>query len=425
MKIDNCTLLIASPAYGPAGVARRDDGKVVMVHHGVPGDRVRVRITREKSHLAEAEILEVVEPSPHRRTPPCPAWPGCGGCSWIHVEPKAQIEHKGQILARAVRKVAGPEIIAPFQLSPRELGYRRRARLQMTATTGSPLNVGFFAHGSHDIASISRCPVCVEPISRLFGELAALESTMDFSASMEVVADDDGRTMAAAFVAAPLPAPERLARFLVENSSLEGCLAVAPKSGRGEWGISSSVLTVQDDPKCVIPVFPGAFCQANAGVNRLLVSQVKNTVGRLLAGSHAAEILELYAGHGNFTYPLVAAGHRVTAVEVGLRKEFLTPAKGAGFIGGDAVKLTRRWARQKHRFGLVLLDPPRQGAKAAVPFIADLGAAAIVYVSCDPNTFARDAGLLARKGYRVTGIVPFDMVPQTHHIELVAVLLRE
>ena len=88
------------------------------------------------------------------------------------------------------------------------------------------------------------------------------------------------------------------------------------------------------------------------------------------------------------------------------------------------MKLTRRWARQKRRFDLVLLDPPRQGAKAAVPFIADLHPAAIVYVSCDPNTFARDAGLLASKGYRVTELVPFDMVPQTHHVELVAVLQR-
>ncbi len=414
----------ASPAYGPSGVARREDGKVVMVLHGVPGDRAKVRITREKSSLAEAEIIEILEPSPHRRASPCPSWPECGGCSWIHVGPKAQIDHKGQILARAVRKVAGPELIAPFQLSPREFGYRRRARLQMTATAGSPLKVGFFAHGTHDIAPISACPVCVEPISRLFGELAALKSPLDFSASVEVVADDDGRTMAAAFVAAPLPSPENLARFLVEKTSLAGCHVAAPKSGRGEWGLPSSVITVQDDPKCVIPVFPGAFCQANGQVNRLLVSRVKDIVGGLLQDKPGAEVLELYSGHGNFTYPLASAGHKVTAVEVGLRKEFLVPAKGAGFIGGDAVKLTRRWARQKRRFDLVLLDPPRQGAKAVVPFLPDLDPAAIVYVSCDPNTFARDAGQLAGQGYKITQLIPFDMVPQTHHIELLAVLQR-
>lgn len=419
MKVDNCKLTVSSPAYGPAGVARRDDGKVVMVRNGVPGDRVAVRITREKSHLVEAELLEILEPSPHRRNSPCPAWPRCGGCSWIHVTPEAQLDHKRQILLRAVRKVAEADLIAPFVRSPRELGYRQRARLQMTATAGSPLKVGFFAHGTHDIAPISACPVCVEPISRLIGELAALEAPFSFSASVEVVADDQGRTLAAAFVAAPLPAPERLARFVVEKSSLEGCLAAAPKSGRGEWGIPSSVITVQDDPKCVIPVFPGAFCQANAAVNRLLVSQVKKTVGRLLAERQGAEVLELYAGHGNFTYPLAAAGHRLTAVEVGLRKEFLSSAKGAGFIGGDAVKLTRRWARQKRGFDLVLLDPPRQGAKGAIQFLATLDPAAIVYVSCDPNTFARDAGLLARQGFRVTELTPFDMVPQTHHVELV------
>jgi len=395
-----------------------------MVHHGVPGDRVRVRISREKTSLAEAEILEILESSPHRRIAPCPAWPGCGGCGWIHVEPKAQLEQKGQILARAARRIAGPELIAPFRPSPRELGYRQRARLQINATPGALLQVGFFSHGTHDIVPISQCPVCVEPLSRLFGELAGLESPFHCTGSAEFVTDDEGRVMAVLYLAEPFVEPQRLARHLVESTSLHGAMVAAPKSGRGEWGLASSYITVQDKPKCVIPIFPGAFCQANAGVNRLLVSQVKNSVGRLLQGNPGAEVLELYSGHGNFTYPLASAGHKVTAVEVGLRKELLSSVPGAGFIRGDAAKLTRRWARQKRRFDLVLLDPPRQGAKAAVPFIADLRPAAIVYVSCDPNTFARDAGKLASKGYRVTEIVPFDMVPQTHHIELVAVLQR-
>jgi 23S rRNA (uracil1939-C5)-methyltransferase len=145
------------------------------------------------------------------------------------------------------------------------------------------------------------------------------------------------------------------------------------------------------------------------------------------------DVLELFCGAGNFTAPLAARARAVAAVEVqgpalDLAREDLSGAGNVRFFAGDALKLALALSRERgptaRRFGAVLLDPPREGAKGIGPALRELGAPRAVYVSCDPATLARDVRACVEAGYRVAAVQPVDMFPQTHHVEGVVLLER-
>lgn len=409
-------LRITSSTYGPDGIARQEDGKVVFVRGGVPGDSVRVRIIAEKKGHAIAEIEEILQPSDHRCAAPCPAHPECGGCPWMHIAGQKQLEFKREVLLSTLRDVAAEESVGPVQFHEGgELGYRQRARLQIEAVSGQPVQVGFFSHGTHEIVPISGCPVCRPALSRVIEELASMTLPWSIAGSIEFVMDDQDQVLAMVYLAKPVPEPAGLAAAVFEQTGLAGVAISGPGKQRARAGLNSSVQTTQVEPHCVMPVFPGAFTQANREVNQRLVAHVVALVSELFS---KAEVVELYAGHGNFSYPLGAAQHRVLAVESGLRTELLPRDQRVHFMRGDAAT-TLKTRLTNRKPDIVLLDPPRQGAKDAIAPLLRLKPAAIVYVSCDHNTFARDGAMLLKRGYALTEVTPFDMMPHTHHIELV------
>jgi 23S rRNA (uracil1939-C5)-methyltransferase len=170
------------------------------------------------------------------------------------------------------------------------------------------------------------------------------------------------------------------------------------------------------------------FQQANRGANALLVEAALS-----LLRPEGEEVLELFCGAGNFTAPLAARAGAVAAVEaqgpaLELARADLAAAANVRFFAGDALKLAHALARERgpgaRRFGAVLLDPPREGARGIGPALRELGAPRAVYVSCDPATLARDARACVEAGYRVAVVQPVDMFPQTHHVECAILLER-
>lgn len=414
-------ITISSPTYGPDGVGRKEDGKVLFVRHAVPGDRVRVSITEEKKSHALARVEELLEPSPHRCEAACPAHPECGGCPWMHVDRQAQLAFKRDVLLGTLRNVADESAIEPLLYDAGgDFGYRQRARLHLEAGPGASPRVGFFSHGTNQIVPIEACPICRPALSQVITRLAAMRFSRALSGSMELVMDDEDRVLAMLYLARPVEDPDGLAAHLLEHAGPAGVAVSGPARVRAVAGLESSHQTTQSNPHCTIPVFPGAFTQANRGVNQMLVAHVVETVSQLFK---KAEVVELYAGHGNFSYPLASADHRVAAVEVGLRTNLLTRNPNVHFMKGDTAHILK--TRLKNRKpDVILLDPPRQGAKDAIAPITNLKPPAIVYVSCDPNTFARDAAMLSKQGYRLTSVTPFDMMPQTYHVEVVGTFER-
>lgn len=411
---------VTSPAFGPAAVGRRDDGKVVMVTAAVPGDRVRVSVVRETTGFVQARIEEILQPSPHRREPPCAQHPACSGCDWMSTTLSAQRSFKQEVLAGALRRFASEGLLLhPVRTAGSELGYRQRARLHIESHSGCEMRIGFFREGTHDLHPIRECPVCRPELSRVVSQVAHTRAPADFAATMELVSDDSGNVMAALFLGQPHPDPAALAAAFGKAAGLSGCQVVSPRGKRGEWGMSHSTLSVYfPDPQtaCTIPVFPAAFCQANREVNREMVAHVVRLFQQC---APAADVLELYAGHGNLTYPLAAMGHSLTAVEVGIRRELLPPHERVKWVQGDAAGFVRQWVRMGRTPSALLLDPPREGASTVMPMVPALRPRFVAYVSCDPSTFARDAQTLAANGYALREVTPFDMMPNTHHVELV------
>jgi len=338
----------------------------------------------------------------------------------MHMERAAQLNFKMEVLRGTLRGLDTD--IGPIISDEHELEYRQKARLQIAGRPGEPLRVGFFSHGTHDIVPLGACPVCLPPLSEAISSLARLTPSESFSASAEFVTDDDGHVMAGLWLVEAHRDPGALATFLGENSSLDGCLAISPGRRRGQWGLEHSSSTVFDSPRCTIPLFPTAFSQANPYVNRLLVSHVVETMDGLTG---ERDVVELYAGHGNFTYPLATRDFRVHAVETGVNIALFPHVKGVRFTRKNAAAFMRRALRQKRKPAALLLDPPRMGAKDTIPLIAEMAPEHILYVSCDPNTFARDARTLLNRGYRLSQVTPFDMMPQTFHIELAALFVRQ
>ncbi len=441
-------LRVDSPAYGPFAAGRRDDGKVVLVDHAVPGDLVEAEPWHETSSLIRARIQRLVEPSPHRREPPCPAFPACGGCGWVNYSRDSQLRFKTEVVNRLLLRLSssasGSASASASQSQSQSqslsglvhddlaLGYRQRVRLHLSGAPGSPCRIGFFSHGSHDVVPIRSCPICLPELDRAIAAFSAWQPPVPFSSSIEMVVAEDGTVLGVLYLAEPVSDPHAMARRIVDDGLLEGAVVASPDSGWGRHGVQlgrirTSPVAVELDgtvstgspspsPDVFVPVTATSFCQANRTVNRLLVRHVVDTV----LASGASRILELYAGHGNFTFPLAHAGVEVVAVEVGVDLSILPAHPLVRFMKGDAVRVLPRVQRSP----LVLLDPPRTGARELMKPLAKSRPRDILYVSCDPNTFVRDAAILLSGGYRLASVTAFDMMPQTHHVELAALFRR-
>ncbi len=424
--MDELTVHIQRMAVGSRAVGRREDGKVVLVQGGVPGETVLARPTRETSGFLEADVLEVLRTSPHRVVPTCPAFPRCGGCPWMHLSRTCQVQSKSEQVQMVSRRLRGPAVV-PIHCAGGDMGWRHRVRIQMVTRGDGRLVAGFFAEGTHDVVSIRGCPVCVPAISRLLERLSDWEPPESVQGSMDVVQDEAGGLFAALYSASPLQEPDAAGKALFERGELAGLTLAAPGRVRCQWGKPSSSLMVHKSTGSRIPVFPGAFTQANLAVNEVLIDAVlaalRGDLSRDAKGAYSP-LLELYAGHGNFSLPLARQGHVLTAVEAWLQRQWVEDVPGLTWYRGTAREAVSRWVRQKRRVGAVVLDPPRTGAREVLADIGSLAEGPIAYVSCNPATFHRDAGVLLSQGWQLVALDAFDMIPHTFHVELLGVFTR-
>ncbi|HXU72903.1 MAG TPA: TRAM domain-containing protein [Polyangia bacterium] len=387
-----------SLAFGGEAVGRGDDGRVVFVAGGAPGDRVVARVVEDKRTFVRAELMRVVAAGEARVTPPCPIVERCGGCPWQHVADEAQRAAKQAIVARALGKLGAR--VEPLAAAPAALGYRTRAR--MTARGGA---VGFAGRRSHEIVDVERC--------------LALDPALD--AAMQ----------AARRACGALVGEEGTIAGLVGDGGVEIALASGAGADRARLSAAAAALVGQagiarvtvDDPSA-----PAAgFAQANAAQNETLRRLVREA-----ARADGLGVLELYAGDGNFTRDLAAAAKSGVAVEgdrpaAARLRERLRGHSSWQALGEPAVRAVERLARARGdeaRFDVVVLDPPRAGAAELVALLPSLSPARIVYVSCDPMTLARDLAALAKLGYATRVAWPVDMMPQTWHVEVVALVER-
>ena len=383
------TITTDSLAAGGDAVGRDPNGRVTFVPLAAPGDQVRVQLTKQTKSFARGEIIEIVTPSPERVAPPCPAFlAGCGGCQWQHVSRAAQLAAKQAIVTAALRRVTTD--IAPIASPGPALGWRRRARFHVEAR-----KLGLYRAASHAILPLAACPQLEPSLDAVLALLAESNRQMPMPDGEVAMVVGCRGEIAVAF-----------------EATWKGAAAVVGKAGivgvrSGPTSIGTTVIEVEPG----LFGSPWDFAQANSAGNATLIRIVNAALG---AGR--GRVLELYAGAGNFTRSLVAAGWSVTPTDAAP-----PPKPPAHFYVATA---DRAVDKLQGPFDAIVLDPPRAGAPEAIDGIIKHAAKTIVYISCDPATLARDAERLVAAGYRAERAWPVDLMPQTSHIEVVLKLTK-
>lgn len=425
--------------YGGAGFGRID-GKACFVPLTAPGDRARVRVVKEKRSFAEAEMVELLEPSPLRTSPPCPYFGVCGGCDWQHLPYEEQLKQKGEIFADTLGRIGKVqrELVLPVSPSPDCYGYRSRIQLKLARKAGAPM-LGFFKRGSHDVVDLaSGCALAAPVLNRLLAEIRGLLPRLpqlEGIPQVDLAMGDDGDAIAVFHFRGKDPA-SLVDRLLAARPELPSATGAYVKCG--EKGEMQYVFGV-DSLSYGVPagLFPGSrqmrlrfsrggFSQVNYRQNLELI----RTVGEWGGLQGGARVLDLYCGNGNISVPVAPLVREVVGVEGyapsiadAVANAEANGVANASYQVGDAALSVRRLLKRKEKFDLVILDPPRAGAEAAGD-LALLAPERIVYVSCDPSTLARDLAQLCGAGYRVARSKPVDMFPQTYHVESVTELIR-
>jgi len=425
--VTNANWTIERLVPGGDGLARLPDGRIGFATGAVPGDLIRVGTLEQHKSWVRARDWELLRPSERRVQPSCVVAERCGGCDWMHLERAAQLEGKAVILREAltrtggIRQLPGP---VPVVTAGPDFGYRLRLRLHVDEAG----RVGLYEKRSHDIVEISGCPVAdpeIEAALRTLRQLAAERPrAMSYWSEVEIRVAPAGPRLTLALQPRARDAPrDSDVEKLQEELAARWLVSAHGEDARPE---ADQRFPLPGGIEMRSP--PGGFVQVNWAVNLELVGAV--VTGALERG--ARNFLDLYCGAGNFTLPLLAAGLEGTGVEragatIRAARRAARDARlvDDSFVAADVSHELERRARRGEQLDLVVIDPPRSGAREAMPYLIRLASRHVALCSCDPVTLARDLRALIKGGYALESVVGFDMFPQTHHLEALAWLRFE
>jgi 23S rRNA (uracil1939-C5)-methyltransferase len=419
------TLDIDALTYGPYGIGRMA-GKAVMIPNTVPGDRIAARLNQSRERYATADLLQLIEASPLRQRPPCVYAGECGGCSWQHIRYDAQLKAKQENVKAALRRIGK---LSDFEMPPiiateNNYHYRGRIRLQCNGVK----EVGFFRAFSNDIVEVHSCVIADDRLNEIIAPLRSyVKQTASTFDSLEIVIGDEPneRVLVGHVAGRFVESDAGLCQSLVApNGPVEGII-LRGINWRRTWG--QTEITVFPEDGLRLKIAGDVFTQVNRQGNRRLLRELQAAA----AFNETDLVLELYSGAGNLTLPIAKRVRTVfavegskVAVESGERSAILNDVKNIEWLCSPVPAAVAQIRRRRQSFSKVVLDPPRSGAKGIEGDLASLGAAAIVYVSCNPTTLARDLAALVGYGYELRKVQAIDLFPHTFHVETIAQLLR-
>ena len=410
--------------------------RILFVDGALPGELATVRVIGKSSRTAEAIAKDILVTSTLRAQPGCMYASICGGCSLQHLPHHAQLEHKRQTLDELMSREGVPlkKVTYLPTLTSSTLGYRRRARLGVRWVQAKDrLLIGFRERASNFIADIDACPV-LDPriglsLSKLEKAVASL-STPDRIPQIEVVAGDDTVAIVVRHLDSLTEGDyERLSSLgkqsgwhvYLQPKGPDSVARLWPPDGAqfltyriGEFGLEYQ-FAVTD------------FTQINGAVNRAMIIQAMELLD--LRGSE--RVLDLFCGLGNFTLAAATRCAEAVGVEVSgtmvervlqnARHNSLDNVRAVTFDLTDTVS-DQSWANED--FDILIIDPPRSGAKEVLEDLSLKQIDRVLYVSCNPTTLARDARILVDRGYSMTHLGMLDMFPHTAHIESMALFVK-
>lgn len=418
------------------GVGRGSDGRVVFVPLTAPGDRACIRITKQRKRHGFG-VLEAIESGGEGRvTPRCALFGRCGGCDWQHLAYEHQLHWKRENLQQTLQRIGSIDLSVPPDVTGSALAYgtRTRARMQIHEDGGP----GFYQRASKDKVEVSHCPVLsdalngvLEPLSRLLPsfplplhELRLLSSGSLVILSLHV---EEGKQQMRLSRKEQQNFGHWCERLQLEAAGLNGCVLYRGVERMASWG----------EPWLEAGVVPTryraeGFAQASFAQNEVLVSSVLEMVASV-GSLQGKRLVEIYAGRGNLTMPLAREGAHVLALEVD------TQAVADAKLAVEANELTGQVTfapfhdereslhdvceQHQHWPDGVLVDPPARGLSAEVQTqLLALRPGWIAYVSCDAATLARDLRGLLDGGYELVSVAGVDLMPQTSHVEAIALV---
>ncbi|MBV2234064.1 MAG: 23S rRNA (uracil(1939)-C(5))-methyltransferase RlmD [Sterolibacterium sp.] len=421
------------------------EGKTLFIEGALPGEQVEYLSYRRKPSFEKATVTRILRASCQRVAPRCRYFGVCGGCSMQHLDERAQTAAKQRVLEDVLWHIARlrPEKVFPLIQGP-AWGYRYRARLsvRLVQKKGGVL-VGFHERRSSYVVDMDSCAILPPKISALLPHLRKLIGALSIADRLPQIELAVGENAAGKKQYA-------LVLRILEALTMDDEISLRAFADRHEivfylqpGGSVDSVTLFHpaDAPPLVytLPEFavthqfrPTDFTQVNHGINRVLVRRAM----ALLAPANGERIADMFCGLGNFTLPVARSGATVVGIEgsKALVERACHNAAANGlaahteFAVANLFEITAERLAALGRFDKMLIDPPREGAVELVKAIVLQGDAApsrIVYVSCNPATLARDAGILVHEGgYRLRGAGIANMFPQTSHVESIAVFER-
>lgn len=420
-------LSIEKLVYGGDGLAHAD-GNTFFVPYVLPGEEVRAATKSKQKKLVWADLLEVTSPAKERSLPNCPHFQKCGGCDYQHISAAEQLRLKKEILRETLSRLGGISWNGTLvEHAAEPYGYRNRA--QWVVRGGRPRALGYFLPESSVILPIDECPVLSPQLARTFLKLQDMTRSGTLPAGVQEIeaftdSSDEKIALNIAFDRFPKPGEELTSVFHSALPKIESLLLL--DQNKNKFELSGPGYLTQKAGGYQYRVSHLSFFQ----VNRFLIEDLLKTV---VANARGALALDLYAGVGFFTLSLAKTFGKLVAVDANLAatRDLQANAEVAG------VKITSHnehaeefLKKTTEKPDYVVLDPPRAGLGArAGKDLAELGAAEIVYLSCDPSTLARDLAVLTNSTrkpkdipapgnrYEITEMHLFDLFPQTFHIE--------
>lgn len=416
-------------------------GKAIFIEGALPGEKVTYQSTRRKASYEFAHVLDILKPSNLRTEPKCPYYAMCGGCSLQHLEVGAQVAAKQRMLENSLWHIGKvrPENMLPPIYGP-TWGYRHKARLRVKyVAPKSRVLVGFNEKSTHFVVDMNSCEVLPPHLSALLVPLQDLMmqlSLRDQIPQIEVAVGEGNVTVLVLRIMTPLqPADEPLLRNFADKYEVQiwtqskGPDTIKPFHPLNGAGLRYSL----PEFGLTYPFQPTEFTQVNPHINRVMVRRAM----QLLNPQPNENIADFFCGLGNFTLPIARSGATVLGMEgsVALVSRAVESAALNGlahqvqFRVADLFKMTAENLVELGYFDKWLVDPPRDGAMTLIESLADGGTGnalrfnpqRIVYVSCNPATLARDAGILVqKKGYRMQAAGVINMFPHTSHVESIA-----
>ncbi|MEO5352857.1 MAG: 23S rRNA (uracil(1939)-C(5))-methyltransferase RlmD [Magnetococcus sp. XQGC-1] len=407
-------------------------GMAVFVPFTAPGEEILAEVTRRRPGSLFARCVQVLTPGAGRVDPGCALFTRCGGCQLRHLHGGVQQTIKGAFVQETLSRFPNlrePEPLPTWAAVAQGDGYRCRAGFKVR-WVGGGLLLGFFQAASHQVADLTAsCPVLDPRLNHILPPLRQLLSTLSVRQRLpqvDAVVGEDGIGLVLHLLSAATPRDlTLLQQFARSQGVIQLWLQRGRKSGMHPV-VQDGELSYRVDSH-LFRFHPGDFIQAHQAGNSRLLQEV------LQQGGSGGVAWDLFCGVGNFTLPLAERFARVLGVD-GYAPALQRAEHNVGssrsasvrfrcldlFQEAEIAQLSREESAD-----LVLLDPPREGALSLVKWLLGTPSKRLVYVSCNPATFARDAAILVHGGFSLERVQPLDLFPQTAHVELVALFVRD